>query len=235
MGEVDRRWPNRSKVSDGSIGDTSHAARKSDHNPDSSGDVLAVDITEDIARGPSLNAFWAEVIRRRDPRVKYLIYEGRIVTSYPAGGRPAWSPRSYTGVNAHKQHLHVSVHGHAKNDTSTWFAEVAEEDDMPYSEAQLTKIVRDAVQAELTTGGDQSRTAVLELVRRAVAAQLGYYGQREGEGPVMFILANHVKVPVTAPSKGWADDLRKQAGQEVQVQPVAVPAHAWDDMPTLGG
>ena len=32
--QVNEKWPNRSKNSDGSIGDTSHAARPSDHNPD---------------------------------------------------------------------------------------------------------------------------------------------------------------------------------------------------------
>jgi hypothetical protein len=42
-----------------------------------------------------------------------------------------------------------------------------QEDDMPYSPDQLTKIVRDAVQAELTNLGDKSRTALLELSRRA--------------------------------------------------------------------
>jgi hypothetical protein len=31
--QIDRRWPNRDKRSDGWIGDAAHAARKSDHNP----------------------------------------------------------------------------------------------------------------------------------------------------------------------------------------------------------
>jgi hypothetical protein len=31
--QIDRRWPNRDKRSDGWIGDSDHAARKSDHNP----------------------------------------------------------------------------------------------------------------------------------------------------------------------------------------------------------
>lgn len=32
-GEINRRWPDRSKVSDGTLGDRAHAARKSDLSP----------------------------------------------------------------------------------------------------------------------------------------------------------------------------------------------------------
>src|SRR6187431_1563394 len=38
-GEVNAKWPNRDKSSDGSVGDLSHQARKSDPNPNSAGVV----------------------------------------------------------------------------------------------------------------------------------------------------------------------------------------------------
>lgn len=165
MDEIDRRWPHRSKISDGSIGDTSHQARPSDHNPDASGDVLAVDITEDHQRGPNLRDFWNDVIARRDPRVKYLIYEGQIVASYPAGGRPAWTPRPYSGVNAHAHHLHVSVHDHAKHNTATWFPE---EDDMPYTPEQLVQHSANGVNRALSTDGSPARVGVREVVEKTL-------------------------------------------------------------------
>jgi hypothetical protein len=49
--QVDQLAPNRDKDSDGWIGDTSHQARKSEHNPDANGVVRALDITNDPAPG----------------------------------------------------------------------------------------------------------------------------------------------------------------------------------------
>ena len=52
--QIDRRWPNRHKRSDGWIGDAAHAARKSDHNP-IDGVVFALDIDENMGKGPARN------------------------------------------------------------------------------------------------------------------------------------------------------------------------------------
>lgn len=97
--EVNTLWPNRSKVSDGWIGDTSHAARKSDHNPDYSagGIVRAIDVTNS---GINVDAFIAAVIR--DPRTRYVISRGRIWTR-----DRGW--HTYYGSNGHYAHVHVSV------------------------------------------------------------------------------------------------------------------------------
>ena len=43
--QVNAQWPQRSRVSDGTIGDTEHASRPSDHNPNMRGVVTALDIT----------------------------------------------------------------------------------------------------------------------------------------------------------------------------------------------
>ena len=97
--EVNALWPGRSKASDGWIGDTSHAARKSDHNPDYSaaGIVRAIDVTND---GINVDAFISSVIR--DARCRYVISRGRIWTR-----ESGW--QRYTGANAHNHHVHVSV------------------------------------------------------------------------------------------------------------------------------
>ena len=43
--------PNRSKISDGTIGNQEHASRVSDHNPNAAGVVTAMDITHDPQHG----------------------------------------------------------------------------------------------------------------------------------------------------------------------------------------
>lgn len=181
--ECNRRWPDRLRVSDGSIGDADHAAKTSDHNPAPDGYVHAVDVTEDDTNGPNLVAFWDQVVDRRDHRVKYLIYEGRIVKSYvDSAGRPAWVAQPYTGVNAHTHHLHVSVQDDdtAETDTGPWWPD--EGDDMFTDDdrallgliRQNTDILGD--QARATDGAVQTaltNTNLLGDQLRAVHADLG--------------------------------------------------------------
>lgn len=108
--EVNARWPNRSKVSDGTIGDAAHASRDSDHNPwvkdGTTGVVTAMDVTDD---GNIAEVIVATLVKRRDPRVKYLIHNRQIWRSYDKPGIPAWTPAPYTGDNPHLKHVHVSV------------------------------------------------------------------------------------------------------------------------------
>lgn len=115
--EVNRKWPNRSKDSDGALGDASHAARKSDHNPDSHGIVHAIDITTPNNRqGRRIR----RVIKRaciRDKRVWYVIANGYIYSQ-----TYNWKRQKYTGVNAHKAHIHVSANyaNGLANSTAAW-------------------------------------------------------------------------------------------------------------------
>lgn len=104
-------YPNRSKVSDGSIGDQAHAARASDHNPNSAGVVCAIDITNDPV-GPQGHTLSRQLIR--DFRVKYVIFGGEI---WKARTRQ-WEP--YHGANAHNHHVHVSVQVPVCDDLSAW-------------------------------------------------------------------------------------------------------------------
>lgn len=117
--QVNTLYPKRSKLSDGWIGDSAHAARKSDHNPNGADVVQALDITHDPARGVDTWAM-AEVLRiNRDPRIKYVISNGRIFSSARAvelkqAQGPAWVWRPYSG-NKHDKHIHVSVLDGAEN------------------------------------------------------------------------------------------------------------------------
>lgn len=106
LAQINKYAPNRSKLSDGSIGDAAHSARVSDHNPlklpfCATPLVRARDFTHDPAGG--LNAGWlaSKLIECRDSRISYLIWNRQI---WEAG---RWQP--YNGSNPHTKHIHVSV------------------------------------------------------------------------------------------------------------------------------
>lgn len=103
--QIDAAFPARSKASDGTIGDTSHSARRSDHNPDGSGVVRAVDITHDPDGGVDCHRLAHELITSGDDRIKYIIWDRHIWSP----GRAAEGWRGYHGANAHTHHLHLSA------------------------------------------------------------------------------------------------------------------------------
>ena len=106
--EINTKYPNRDKRSDGWIGDTSHNARKSDHNPDKNGWVRAIDIDSDLVKGSSKESWLlAEQIKtialKGDKRISYVIHQHRI-----ASPRQNWAWRVYKGANPHVSHIHIS-------------------------------------------------------------------------------------------------------------------------------
>jgi lysozyme family protein len=103
--QINARYPNRSKLSDGWIGDAAHAARASDHNPNAAGVVTALDVTHDPAAGVDTWKLAESLRQRKDPRIKYVISNGRIFSSVVA----PWTWRPYTGANKHAHHIHISV------------------------------------------------------------------------------------------------------------------------------
>lgn len=102
-------WPKRKKASDGLLPSKAHVHQNpnSDHN---SG--FAVDLTHDPEKGVYCQVIYTEL--QKDPRVKYLIFKGKI-----------WSKTKgehiYTGSNPHNKHLHISIKEECGNDTSPWF------------------------------------------------------------------------------------------------------------------
>lgn len=106
--QINALSPNRSTASDGWIGDKAHRARKSDHNPNASGVVQGIDITNDPKHGIVSDKIARLLADSRDPRIKYLISNGMMCRSYRSGGKPAWTWTPYKG-NAHDKHFHLSV------------------------------------------------------------------------------------------------------------------------------
>lgn len=106
--QVNTAWPGRSKASDGTIGDQKHSARTSDHNPNAAGVVCARDITHDPKHGLDARKLAEALVASKDPRIKYIISNGQICSG-PGANHPAWVWRPYSGSNAHRKHVHISV------------------------------------------------------------------------------------------------------------------------------
>jgi len=115
--QINAAAPNRSKLSDGTIGDANHLKKgfkNSDHNPHISegpnkGVVTAMDITHHPAGGCDAGRLAESLVVNRDPRVKYIIWNRRIANSSPIGSAAAWAWRTYSGANPHNKHVHISV------------------------------------------------------------------------------------------------------------------------------
>jgi hypothetical protein len=123
--EVDAKYPDRDRSNDGTIGDTSHQARRSDHNPDSEGVVRALDITHDPAHGVDTYRLAENLRTGRDPRIKYVISNRKIFgdEGYASrNGVSAWTWGAYNGTNPHDMHVHVSVNADdaLADDTKPW-------------------------------------------------------------------------------------------------------------------
>lgn len=114
--QINGNFPGRSKVSDGWIGDTKHSARKSDHNPDKSGVVHALDITHDPAHGLDSEQVAQALLNSRDSRISYVISNGKIASG--AAGEKPWQWRPYKGKNPHNHHFHLSVVGDSAADSA---------------------------------------------------------------------------------------------------------------------
>lgn len=128
--QATRLWPARSQASDGVCASSQHTTANpgSDHEPhvviDGKAYATAVDLTDDKAHGCDADA-WAEYLRlARDKRVKYVICNQRMFSSYPVRGIPPWTWRTYTGSNPHDKHTHLSVLPEFVFDTGPWFPQL---------------------------------------------------------------------------------------------------------------
>lgn len=132
--QINRRFPNRDKKSDGWIGDASHQATDSDHNPDWSkgGVVRAIDVDADLQpkvgnhrKAHELaNELRALAKSGKDKRISYVIFDKQICSP-----RDDWKWRPYDGSNTHEHHIHVS------------FTEAGDKDDSKFNLSVL-KLLR---------------------------------------------------------------------------------------------
>lgn len=131
MNQLNVRFPARDKSSDGSIGDTSHQASKSSHNPDRTanseykdGDALdevrARDFDSDLRDplGVSAEMVVQHIVTMaragRLPYLRYIIFNKRIWEK-----SNKFATRAYTGSNPHDKHFHVNSDYTQAADTAT--------------------------------------------------------------------------------------------------------------------
>ena len=141
--QLDDAAPARAKP-DGFIGDADHANRTSDHNPWCAGEVVtAGDFKDDDRAGANMRLVAESLRRSRDRRIKYVIHEGKMFSSYPTSTYGAWEWRPYSGPNGHFTHMHVSVQCNASKDsTKDW--QIGEWSDMA-SKAEIRQVVKEEI------------------------------------------------------------------------------------------
>ncbi len=169
--QINKRWAKRDKASDGWIGDSDHAARISDHNPDGRGLVHAIDIDEDFRGSEYDNRWYADQLvayartkQSGSARLKYVVYEQQIASGTYAATYWEWREGNY----GHTEHIHTS------------FTRVGENDDTPFQIPILfgTPDLWDQVDpyydilADAEKSGEKNR-ATFRLACRL--AELGFY------------------------------------------------------------
>lgn len=125
--QVNAKWPKRERASDGWVGDASHQAAVSDHNPcwtcagARNGVVRAIDIDASLDDAPGYKTSkkaWKLANQLRaamvegDDRLSYIIaWDPKRNADYICSMNPAYQPlgvwRPYTG-DSHVNHVHVS-------------------------------------------------------------------------------------------------------------------------------
>ena len=125
--QLNARFSDRHKRSDGWIGDSAHSARKSDHNPDKRGWVHALDIDENFGKGKWRNGRNAQALADQilayarsglpgADRVKYVVYENAIASGTYKATWFKWRKGNW----GHEAHVHVSFTASAEKDGQLW-------------------------------------------------------------------------------------------------------------------
>ena len=105
--QADDAYPDRDRLSDGTIGDARHATKKSDHNPcPDTGYIRAFDLDASLDGKDATAHYLADQIRinaKSDKRIAYVIFNKRI-----ASKRTLFRWVKYRGTNPHIKHIHIS-------------------------------------------------------------------------------------------------------------------------------
>jgi hypothetical protein len=203
INQVNARWPDRDKSTDGTVGDANHASGTSGHNPDDSpydnaewdgdadnrSEVRAWDMDADLREPGTTTQQLVDHIRHL-PNVgsvlRYIIFDRKIYHS-----SVGFAPEAYTGPSPHTGHVHFSgARSQASDENTTFDFKLEEVGDMGLTEAQ-------------------TKAAMLALLRSpegkaalAAAAGAGVHDQKIGKSAVTIGVALQ-----TVLARSAADDL----------------------------
>lgn len=192
--QIDVSAPQRNKSSDGTIGDTHHASRSSDHNPwvkfNGMGIVTALDITHDPHNGVDCHKLANALKQSADARLKYIIWCEQI-----------WNPdksahwRKYTGANPHTKHMHISVRPEPKffDNLSEWMLGSVKPD------LSIPKIVSKPLLKQDSTGEDV--VVMKDKLIASITAMLRNEGDNYGVATKIFVEAFQKSVGLGADGK----------------------------------
>ena len=151
--QIDDDYPDRDRRSDGWVADARHITKgNSDHIPDARGIVRALDIDADLQAHKEEAYALVEKLRKcakkGDKRIKYIIYDGKIMS--PILG---WKRRKYSGPNPHRSHFHISFTSLGDKDSS-WFNLGGESNERPKkSSRKLGESISSSSPSDLSSGG----------------------------------------------------------------------------------
>jgi hypothetical protein len=122
--EVNKLWPERNAL-DGTVAGEGHDSRSpnSDHRPTphtaDPAIVRAIDVGENVENDGQ--AFFDMLLATQDPRIKYVLHEDKIFSSYSRPDREPWEVKPQSV--GHFSHVHVSFTNLADHDDSPWSLE----------------------------------------------------------------------------------------------------------------
>jgi hypothetical protein len=152
--QINTRWPNRDKTTDGTIGDPEHQSGTSDHNPDDSeydnagwdgdsdnkSEVRAYDQDKDLREEGTTAQMLVDHIRKLPNLgtvLRYMIYNKKM---YHVDDD--FNPTTYTGTsNPHTEHIHYSgARTDAADNNTTFNYRLDEVGDVALTDSDIQKI-----------------------------------------------------------------------------------------------
>ena len=187
--QINEAYPKRDKLWDGTIASLNHHKQNptSDHEAKNFSDgngpiVTACDITHDPENGVNSYSLADALLATHDPRIKYIISNGRIAGDEgyaKRNGATAWVWKKYKGSSPHDHHVHISVNGIASKYDSTKLWDLS---------GYVGK-VKEVVKPNLPSANDQSdnRLKAAHLIvnyeaRRDKLGRLKVYPLPKGDG-----------------------------------------------------